>query len=190
MDKKKKDVAKPEVSSTEEVIEKRRKRLLDIDEIVYFFKRLVILLLFLGVMFFVIFGVYPMTNNDMMPRIAAGDVIFYFRLDPDIVSQDILIYEVDGKKRVGRVVARPGDTVEISEADEVKVNGFVAYEENIFYRTSDYDKRVTYPLTLGGDEYFLLCDYREGARDSRYYGAVSKKQIKGKVIAVVRWMNL
>lgn len=189
---KQKESTKPkkDVSVTEEMIEKRRRRLLNIDEILYFLKRAAILVIFLAVMLFGIFGVYSMGNNDMMPRIAAGDVLIYYRLDNNYVSQDIVVYHVDGKNRIGRIVARPGDTVEITEANSLSVNGFVAYEEFIFYSTPDYDRRVEYPLTLGDDEYFLLCDYREGARDSRYYGAVLAKDIRGKVVAVVRWMNL
>ena len=40
------------------------------------------------------------------------------------------------------------------------------------------------------DEFFVLCDYREGARDSRYFGPVSEGEIKGKVITVVRRSGL
>ena len=47
-----------------------------------------------------------------------------------------------------------------------------------------------YPLTLAEDEFFVLCDYREGARDSRYFGPVSEGEIKGKVITVVRRSGL
>ena len=45
-------------------------------------------------------------------------------------------------------------------------------------------------LTLAEDEFFVLCDYREGARDSRYFGPVSEDEIKGKVITVVRRSGL
>ena len=51
-------------------------------------------------------------------------------------------------------------------------------------------KKVNYPLSLKKDEVFLLCDYREGGRDSRYFGAVSKKEIKGKVITILRRSDL
>lgn len=49
---------------------------------------------------------------------------------------------------------------------------------------------IVYPVTLAEDEVFVLCDYREGAKDSRYFGPVSKSEIKGKVITIVRRSNL
>ena len=59
-------------------------------------------------------------------------------------------------------------------------------EENIFYTTPAYDSEVEYPLTLKEDQYFILCDNREGAKDSRSFGAVDTSEIKGKVITIVR----
>ena len=74
---------------------------------------------------------------------------------------------------------------------ELKVNGSIVIETNVFYKTYPYDKKkVNYPLSLKKDEVFLLCDYREGGRDSRYFGAVSKKEIKGKVITILRRSDL
>ena len=49
------------------------------------------------------------------------------------------------------------------------------------YRTGD----TVYPLTLKGGEYFILGDQRENAKDSRYFGAVKGKEIKGRVITVL-----
>ena len=49
---------------------------------------------------------------------------------------------------------------------------------------------MTYPVTLADGEYFVLCDYREGAKDSRYYGPVRRSELKGKVITVLRRSNL
>ena len=145
-------------------------------EIKAFFIRLVILLIFLWLLFGVFFGITPMRGNDMFPRISAGD---------------LLVFRKQGKISTGRVVAHGGDSVEITGDGELKVNGSIVIETNVFYKTYPYDKKkVNYPLSLKKDEVFLLCDYREGGRDSRYFGAVSKKEIKGKVITILRRSDL
>ena len=148
-------------------------------EIKAFFIRLVILLIFLWLLFGVFFGITPMRGNDMFPRISAGDLLLYYRLEKNFNSGDVLVFRKQGKISTGRVVAHGGDSVEITGDGELKVNGSIVIETNVFYKTYPYDKKkVNYPLSLKKDEVFLLCDYREGGRDSRYFGAVSKKEIK------------
>ena len=70
------------------------------------------------------------------------------------------------------------------------VNNSVVIENNIFYRTPRYEDGISYPVKLLKNQYFVLCDYREGAKDSRYFGAVDSREIKGKVITVIRRSNL
>lgn len=160
-------------------------------EIKAFFIRLAILLIFLWLLFGVFFGIAPMHGDDMFPRISSGDLLFYYRLDKKYNSSDVLVFKKEGKVRTGRVVAHGGDSVEITGEGELKVNGSIVVENNVFYKTYPYGKkRVKYPLSLKKDEVFLLCDYREGGKDSRYFGAVSQKEIKGKVITILRRSNL
>ena len=85
---------------------------------------------------------------------------------------------------------RPGDTVEVTDQATLVVNGSTVLESDIYYTTPKYDNGPAYPLTLAEDEFFVLCDYREGARDSRYFGPVSADEVKGKVITVVRRSGL
>lgn len=159
-------------------------------EIKAFFTRFVILLIFLWLLFGVFFGITPMRGSDMFPRISAGDLLLYYRLEKNYNSEDILVFKKQGKLSTGRVVAHGGDSVEITGEGELKVNGNVVVESNVFYKTYPYGKKVKYPLKLKNGEVFLLCDYREGGKDSRYFGAISKKEIKGKVITVLRRSNL
>ena len=63
---------------------------------------------------------------------------------------------------------------------------FTGTENDIYYSTPMYDNNVSYPVTLRENQYFILCDYREGAKDSRYFGAVEMEEIKGKVITIIR----
>lgn len=160
------------------------------NEIKAFFFRLVILLIFLWLLFGVFFGITPMRGDDMFPRISAGDLLLYYRLEKNYNSGDVLVFKKQGKLSTGRVIAHGGDSVEITGEGELKVNGSIVIESNVFYKTYPYGETVKYPLKLKKGEVFLLCDYREGGKDSRYFGAISKKEIKGKVITVLRRSDL
>ena len=173
-----------------EIIKAKRRRCADAEDIAGFLTKLVAIVVLLGLLFGFAFGVTPMENDDMSPRISAGDLLLYYRLADDMVTGDVLVFEKDGEQYVGRIVANPGDTVEVTDQATLVVNGSTVLENDIYYTTPKYDNGPAYPLTLAQDEYFILCDYREGARDSRYFGPVSLAEIKGKVITVVRRSGL
>ena len=174
----------------EEIIRKKRRRCADGEDIVSFFTKLVAMVVLLGLLLGFAFGVTPMANDDMAPRISAGDLLLYYRLADDWANGDVMVFEKDGEQYVGRIVARGGDTVEVTDQATLVVNGSTVLENDIYYTTPKYDDGPTYPITLAGDEFFILCDYREGARDSRYFGPVKASEVKGKVITVVRRSNL
>lgn len=131
-----------------------------------------------------------MQNDDMKPRISAGDLMLYYRLENEFYVQDVIVFEKDGVQYAGRIVAQSGDSVEITEQAQLVVNGSTVLENEIYYSTPKYDSSVTYPLILEEGQVFVLCDYREGAKDSRYFGPVNRSEIKGKVITVIRRSNL
>ena len=83
-----------------------------------------------------------------------------------------------------------GDTVEISEGNRLVVNGNTMIESNIFYDTPAYEGYTEYPLTLGQEEWFVLADSRNGGADSRYFGPVTRSEIKGTVLTILRRNNL
>lgn len=173
-----------------EVIRLRRRRLMDKASILGFFSRLLLLVVMVAAVFGLVFGVMPAPNDDMSPRISAGDLLLYYRLTEDFVNGDVVVAQQEGNRYVGRIVARGGDTVEITDQATLVVNGSTVIESGIYYSTPPYESGVTYPITLAQDELFLLCDYREGAKDSRYYGPVNIQEILGKVITVVRRSGL
>ena len=138
------------------------------------------------VIFGVVFGVISMKDQSMMPKLAAGDLLLYYRLDRTPGDREVVVFEKEGKTYVGRVVARGGDTVEIRQDELLQINGNAIVENEIYYTTGPYEGGISYPVTLAEDEIFILCDYREGAKDSRYFGPVTKKELKGTVITAIR----
>ena len=173
-----------------EVIAQRRRRCADAEDIAAFLVKLAAIIVMLAGLLGFAFGVTPMHNDDMAPRISAGDLLLYYRLADDWANGDVMVFEKDSQQYVGRIVARGGDAVEVTDQATLVVNGSTVLENNIFYTTPKYENGPTYPLTLAADEFFVLCDYREGARDSRYFGAVKQSEVKGKVITVARRSNL
>ena len=158
----------------------------------WFLIYLAIFLLVIWVLFFKIIGITHMPNMDMSPRVDAGDLLIFYRLDRNVSFQELVIFEKiipgEQKKRllVGRVIGAPGDTIEISDSNRPLVNGNAIVEDMIFYDTPKRDEMVTYPLTLGDDEYFILVDGRKEGLDIRYFGPVKKKEVLGTVINVIR----
>ena len=142
------------------------------------------------ILFGLVFGLTPVRNDDMMPRLSAGDLMLYYRLNQTWHTQDVVVVKKDGVTYTARIVARGGDTVEITDDAQLKVNDSIVLENDIYYSTPRYDDNVQYPVTLAEDEFFVLCDYREGAKDSRYFGPVSRSEVKGKVITVLRRSGL
>lgn len=159
-------------------------------DIVGFLARLAFFVVTLWLLFDVVLGVGPVTTGEMAPRICSGDVMLYWRLSQGFNEGDVVVYTADGAERLGRVVARPGDEVTITETGELMVNGAVVVESDITTPTPRYESAVDYPVHLGTDELFVLADLREGGHDSRLYGPIARSQIKGNVISVLRRSNL
>ena len=102
--------------------------------------RILIAIFIVWLLFFQVIGLTHMPNEDMYPRIDSGDLVLFYRLDKDVHSQDIIVIqkttpESPDKKEVFicRVVAKGGDTVEITDDKRLVVNGNTVMENNIFY---------------------------------------------------------
>ncbi|MCC8128060.1 MAG: signal peptidase I [Clostridiales bacterium] len=174
----------------EQVIRKSLHRLADAEDIRSFFVRLVWMALLLGILFGKVFGLTSVKNNEMSPRLSSGDLLLYYRLDEEYRSQDIIIYERNNREYIGRVIAKGGESAEVTEEERVKVNGSVLIESDIYYSTPRFEDGIEFPVTLAEDEYFILCDYRANAIDSRVLGPIKKSEIKGKVISAIRRSSL
>lgn len=153
-------------------------------------KNLLLLFALLWVVFTFAIGIKMAPNDDMKPRISAGDILIYYRIDKIPTVQSVVVVEKNDTDYVGRVIAAPGDEVEITEEANLIVNGNMVIEDMIYFSTPYYEGFVDYPVKLADDEYFILADKREGGEDSRYYGPVKRKEIKGTVLGLYRRSGL
>ena len=175
-----------------EADEARKRRRRRIRALRSFLIRLAALALVVYVLMFHIVGLAVMPNGDMSPRLDAGDMLLFYRIDREPKARDIVVIDRadSGQRFVLRVVAGPGDTVAVTEERGLSVNGSVQIETNIFQLTRPYESDVEYPLTLKDDEYFVMADQRNGGMDSRYFGPVCRDEIRGIVITLLRRNNL
>ena len=170
--------------------EKKKKNRKGMSDFQWFAMQVLIVVLVLYVLFAHIIGLTTMPNADMYPRIDSGDFLMYYRLDKDPQAQDIVVYDKNETRYVGRVIAVEGDTIEITDEGAVFINGYSMTETNIYYETYPLEGFTTYPLKLGPDQCFIMADQRQGSEDSRYFGPVNYNEIEGTVITVMRRTNL
>ena len=151
---------------------------------------IIVIFVIIWIMFGLVLGAMYAPNNDMSPNIKSGDLLLMYRLYQDYKAQDVIALEENDTEYVGRIVAASGDTVDITEGEQLIINGSAVSESNIYSTTPRYEGFVDYPVTLGEGEYFVLADSRNGGEDSRYYGVVGEKDIRGLVILIIRRNNL
>ena len=119
----------------------------------------------------------------MYPAILDGDILIGYRLDKNYLKNDVVVCRADEQKIIGRVAARAGDSVDITEDGRLFVNGTEQTGE-IAFPTEPGDQ--TYPYTVPEGCVYILGDYRTHTTDSRDFGPVPTKDIKGKVISLFR----
>lgn len=144
---------------------------------------------FLFVMFTFVFGIYRCSDAGMNPGIKGGDLLLYYRKEKQYRISDTVILEKEGKVQARRIIAVPGDTVDITEKG-LMINGYLQQEKGIYTETVSFLDGIQFPITVGENEYFVLGDNRAGAEDSRIYGTVNQKEIKGIAITLFRRRGL
>ena len=168
-----------------DIIRLKKRRAFDKASFYGLIGKLLTLFLLAYLIFNLVFGITLLRNNDMSPRMSASDLLVYYRLDKKFIANDVVLAHMENAQFVSRVVATAGDTVDITENGLV-INGSVQVNPNIYFKTGIYEDGIKFPVTIGPDEVFLLSDLREGAKDSRYYGPVKTKEIKGKIFILIR----
>lgn len=157
--------------------------------IIFLIMKVAIIILIGWGVFTCVFGLGIVSGEDMYPRLRDGDLVLYYRLDREPALDSVVTFCKNKKRYYGRVVARNGDTVDMSDMDQLLINGNIQ-EEQIFYPTSKEERTDPLPRILADGEFYVLGDYRTEAIDSREFGPVTIEEIDGTVIALIRRRGL
>ena len=160
-----------------------------LSDLLFLFLKVLMIGMFLVLFFTFMFGITQVQDETMDPAVKEGDLAIYYRLDKRYAKDDVIIVINNGETQIRRVVALPGDTVDMDERGLV-INGYSQIESDIYTRTEPYVDGITFPITLAQDEVFVLGDNRPKAVDSRMYGAVKVSATNGKLMTLIRRRNL
>lgn len=134
-----------------------------------------------------VFGITLAPTNDMFPAIHEGDLIVYYR-PGRIINTDVVIYEAPGGSlQIGRVEGTQAEAVGKTDGGLLTINGNI---QPVQKRSGLYDETYAGEKDISGEigigEFLILGDSRETATDSRTFGLIRRKAIKGKAFTIVR----
>ena len=143
-----------------------------------------IVLIVLFLLFNVFVGVSKVSGNSMHPTLLNGQDVFFTRINFSYDRDQVVFARMPaGTNYVKRIVAGPGDTVDIRDGI-LYVNGAPEQTTKAVGTTLPEEGIVEYPYTVPEGCWFLVGDNREGSVDSRSFGALPTSSIRGKLIFV------
>lgn len=121
-------------------------------------------------------------GNSMTPTLQDGEIIFSMKTDR-FEQGDVIAFYYNNKILVKRVIAGPGEWVDIDSDGKVYVNDVLLnepYLEELAFGDADIDL----PYQVPDGKLFVMGDHRSTSVDSRHtaVGCVAQEQIVGKII--------
>lgn len=163
------------------------KTMINVRELVFKF---IVILCVAYLIFTYCFGMLRMKGISMVPSISDGDLVVYYRLEKDYKSGDIVVFDNGTDTHVLRIVATEGQSVDINGSGDLMINGHVEEEQSYFKTKEAEDSEIKFPYVVEAGKIFVIGDYRKESKDSRIFGAIDKKEIKGKVLSILRTKNV
>lgn len=126
-------------------------------------------------------------GSSMSPTLQDGEILFSVKTS-ELEQGDIVAFYYNNKILVKRVIAGPGEWVNITEDGTVYVgaseNGLLELDEPYLTERAFGDANITLPYQVPDGKIFVMGDHRSTSVDSRHaeVGCVAQEQIVGKII--------
>lgn len=121
-------------------------------------------------------------GTSMAPTLEEGEIVLSVK-NSAFKTGDIMAFYYNNNVLVKRVIAQPGDWVDITEDGTVYVNN-VAIDEPYLIDKAYGETNIEFPYQVPESRIFVLGDHRSVSIDSRNtaVGCVASEQIVGKII--------
>ena len=121
-------------------------------------------------------------GSSMTPTMDNGDIVFTLKTS-QFHQGDILAFYYNNKILVKRVIACPGEWVDIESDGTVYINNEQIYEPYVT-DLSYGDTNIELPFQVPDGKLFVMGDHRSTSVDSRNtaVGCVAQEQVVGKII--------
>ena len=136
----------------------------------------------LVIVFRFVIGLSVVGGRSMDPTLKDGDVVIYFRITRTYHAGVIVAIRVPSREfYIKRVAATGGHTVDIYDG-RLHIDGKEVPDEHANGATEEETGAVIYPYKVRDGNIFVLGDNRTVSKDSRMFGEVNQRQIKGRVV--------
>ncbi len=121
-------------------------------------------------------------GSSMTPTLQDGEILFTVKTS-DFEVGDVVAFYYNNKILVKRVIAGPGEWVDIAEDGTVSINNKVLDEPYVTDKAVG-DCNIELPYQVPESRVFVMGDHRSTSVDSRNtsVGCVAEEQIVGKII--------
>lgn len=121
-------------------------------------------------------------GSSMTPTLVDGDIVVSIKTS-ELEQGDVVAFYYNNKILVKRVIAKPGDWVDIGEDGTVYVNQ-QPLEEPYLDEKAFGETNIELPYQVPDERFFVMGDHRTTSVDSRNtaVGCVAQEQIVGKIV--------